>query len=83
MTKRTRIMTKQLGNGHEWRDLTKAEIKKVNNVDHRTDLPAPIPDLPSWFLTRVCDRCGIHAADFLDPDNFSCNEMLVQGIHES
>ncbi len=76
-------MTKQLGNGHDWRDLTKEEIKKISKVDHRTDLDYPIEDLPSWYLTRQCNRCGVYAHDYLDPDEFSCNMLVVKGIHES
>jgi RNase P subunit RPR2 len=71
----------QKGEGHDWRDLTDEEIKKANNIDHRTDLPGSLPDN---FKKRYCERCGSYAPDYLDYGKipFTCNLALVNNIHE-
>lgn len=83
----TNNSSKQSGNGHEWRDLTDEEVYAAN---HDISMAKRTPDgrldreaLQSWCKTRKCERCGIEAPDYLDPDQSSCNNMVVQGVHES
>jgi len=63
---------RQNGLKHEWRDLTPEESKLHNG--------GASPDA-SWYKTRVCERCGTVAPDYLDPDYYSCNELIVKEIH--
>jgi hypothetical protein len=84
-------MIKQAGNGHEWRELTDKEVvlknpellEKMARQGAPTVECPPREDLPSWYKTRECTRCGLLAPDYLDAANSSCNTVIVRDIHES
>jgi hypothetical protein len=77
-------MARQNGLKHEWRDLTDDEIC-TNNSEVKRDASGIIDrnEMPSWTYTRVCKRCGLYAPDFLQPEQSSCDLLVIQGIHES
>lgn len=80
-------MIKQQGVTHEWRDLTDEEIYANNKDSSRAKRDANgalnREALPSWTKTRVCNRCGFFAPDFLSPDLPSCDVLMIQIIHDS
>lgn len=83
-------MTKQSGNGHEWRDLTDEEVYAANQRQRDISMAKRTPDgrldreaLGSWCKTRICERCKILAPDYLDPDLASCNDAVIRGVHDA
>jgi hypothetical protein len=84
-------MSKQAGNGHEWRDLSDKEVifhnpelrEKAAKSGEEGSQWMSRKSLPSWYKTRECTRCGLLSPDYLDPENSSCNIVVVRGIHES